>query len=115
MQEFFLIGVIAITVEALVEYGKSVRDVVLNKDYKTALTQLAAILVAEVICFPAGADLYAVLGVSFAAPWLGTLLTGILLSRGSNYVHSIVQRFRQASTDDWGWVDEPTASLEVKE
>ena len=32
--------------------------------------------------------------VSFVVPWLGTLLTGIVVSRGSNYTSDFIQRLQ---------------------
>ena len=47
----------------------------------------------------AGADVYDALGVSFAVPWLGMVLTGILASRGSNYIADFVKRLQTIATD----------------
>lgn len=84
--------VLAVTVEALVEYGKSIGRAFLGADWKRAVPQLAAVAAGVVVCLAAGTDLYAVLGLVFAWPWLGQLLTGILISRGANYVSDFIQR-----------------------
>ena len=55
---------------------------------------MAAILISVFICFAAGVDLYALVGVFFTVPWLGTLLTGIVVSRGSNYTSDFVKRLQ---------------------
>lgn len=55
MQAFLLILSLAIIVEALVQYAKTVITMLENKQYKTFGTQLAAILIAVFICFAAGA------------------------------------------------------------
>ena len=73
--------VMAITVEGLVELGKSIGKAALDGDRKTAATQLAALIISCALCMAAGADVYDALGVSFAVPWLGMILTGILASR----------------------------------
>ena len=83
MQAFLLILSLAIIVEALVQYAKTIITMLENKQYKTFGTQLAAILIAVFICFAAGADIFALMGISFSVHWLGTLLTGIVISRGS--------------------------------
>ena len=80
MQAFLLILSLAIIVEALVQYAKTVIKMLENKQYKTFGTQLAAILIAVFICFAAGADIFALMGISFSVHWLGTLLTGIVIS-----------------------------------
>ena len=66
MQAFLLILSLAIIVEALVQYAKTVITMLENKQYKTFGTQLAAILIAVFICFAAGADIFALMGISFS-------------------------------------------------
>ena len=94
MQAFLLILSLAIIVEALVQYAKTVITMLENKQYKTFGTQLAAILIAVFICFAAGADIFALMGISFSVHWLGTLLTGIVISRGSNYASDLIKRLQ---------------------
>ena len=51
MQTIVLILVLAITVEALIQYGKTILEMLEKKQYKTFATQLAAILISVFICF----------------------------------------------------------------
>ena len=62
MQGILLILALAVTVEAVVEYVKSIVKMFTEKDYRTAITQLSAAAIAIALCFAAGADLYAALG-----------------------------------------------------
>lgn len=94
MDMVILVLMMAVTVEGLVEYGKTFGKAVLNKQYKTAITQGAALALSVLLCFAVGADFYAPLGVQFAAPWVGCLLTGIFASRGSNFVSDLVGRLQ---------------------
>ncbi|MBN3014079.1 hypothetical protein [Ruthenibacterium lactatiformans] len=94
MQTIVLILVLAITVEALIQYSKTIIEMLEKKQYKTFATQLAAILLSVFICFAAGVDLYTLVGVSFAIPWLGMLFTGIVVSRGSNYTSDFIKRLQ---------------------
>ena len=94
MQAFLLILSLAIIVEALVQYAKTIITMLENKQYKTFGTQLAAILITVFICFAAGADIFALMGISFSVHWLGTLLTGIVISRGSNYASDLIKRLQ---------------------
>ena len=91
--------IMAVTVEGLVELGKSIGKAALDGDRKTAVTQLSALLVSCALCLAAGADVYAALGVAFAAPWLGMVLTGVLASRGSNYIADFIKRLQSIATD----------------
>lgn len=82
----------AVVVEALVEYGKTIANAVTSKDTKTAITQLCSIAISVGLCFAFGADIFSALGITIKVAWLGTLLTGIFASRGSNYISDIVTR-----------------------
>lgn len=90
--------VMAVTVEGIVELAKSIGHAVLDGDRKTAATQLTALVISCVLCLVAGADVYDALGVSFAVPWLGMVLTGILASRGSNYIADFIKRLQTITT-----------------
>lgn len=84
----------AVTVEALVEYAKTFGKAILEKQWKTAATQAGAVALGVSLCFSAGADFYAALGVSFNAAWLGVALTGVFASRGANYVSDLVKKLQ---------------------
>ena len=94
MTGIVLIVVLAILVEAFIEYGKSIGKAFMAGEWKTAVTQLVAIAMAVALCVATGADLFAVVGLVFTWPWLGTVLTGILISRGANYVSDFVKRLQ---------------------
>ncbi len=51
MQTIVLILVLAITVEAIIQYSKTILEMFEKKQYKTFATQLAAILISVFICF----------------------------------------------------------------
>jgi len=42
------------------------------------------------------ADLFAAIGLAAIHPWLAYVLTGILVGRGSNYVHDLIDTWRSA-------------------
>ena len=94
MTGILLILALAVTVEAVVEYVKSIIKMVTDKDVKTLITQLAALAVSILLCFDAGADLYAALGLTCGVPGVGIVLTGIFGSRGANYVSDLVSKLR---------------------
>ena len=94
MEGIVLIITMAIIVEALIEYGKSIGKAFAGGEWKTAVTQLAAIAVAVLLCFMTGGDLFAVVGIAFIWPWLGIFLTGIIISRGANYVSDFVKKLQ---------------------
>ena len=84
-----IIMMLAVTVEALVEYGKSIA-LAAKGSWKAAVMQLAAVAAGVLLCLAADADVFAVLELDFAVPWLGKVLTGILISRGANYLSDLL-------------------------
>ena len=78
MNKIMLAVVIAVTVEGLIEYAKTVGKAVQSGQRKTAFTQAAAIVLGVLLCLAVGADVYSALGIEFALPWIGTVLTGSL-------------------------------------
>lgn len=84
-----VILMLAVTVEALVEYGKSIVAAA-KGSWKVAALQLAAVVVSAGLCVAANADLFKTMEFDFSVPWLGQVLTGILISRGANYVSDLV-------------------------
>jgi len=97
MNMIVLAIILAITVEGVVEIGKSIGKAVLGASYKTAATQVVALVFSCLLCLAAGADVYGTLGVHFAVPQLGMVLTGVLASRGSNYLSDFIKRLQSAS------------------
>lgn len=95
MQGIVLILALSVLVEAIVEYAKSIEKMFTEKNYRTAVTQLSAAIIAIVLCFAANANLFAALGITFAAPWIGTALTGLFASRGANFVSDLIKRIQR--------------------
>lgn len=85
---------LALIVEAFIEYAKSIGKGVVDGEWKTAVTQLCSIAVALVLCFATGLDVFKLVGLEFAWAWLGVALTGIFISRGSNYAADFVKRLQ---------------------
>ncbi len=100
MEGIVLIIVMAIVVEALIEYVKTIGRAFLSGGWKTAVTQLAAIALGVLLCFMTDGDLFVVVGIAFGWPWVGTLLTGILISRGANYVSDFAKRLHGVKTKE---------------
>ena len=95
MEGLTLIIALAIVTEALVEYGKSIGRAIVGRDTKAALTQVLAIVASVALCFAAGADLFQVVGITFTWPWIGMVLTGILGSRGANYLSDFISKIHK--------------------
>ena len=89
--EIATILILAITVEALIEYAKLV-----FVDKAIVWKQVAALVLGVGLSVLAGTDLYAVVGVTFSVPYVGVVLTGIIFSRGSNYVADFAKKLQGA-------------------
>lgn len=117
---------VAIVLEALVEYAKTIMYMFDEHEYKTAVTQLVTIVIGIGLAFGfhtqlfnAGlSEIYEGLHIN---PVLDMILTGILFSRGSNYFsdlvskltgkqHGIVDDFDEDDDEDY---DENQAMLET--
>jgi hypothetical protein len=79
---------LAITVEALVEYFKLVFNKTIN------WKQVVAIVLSVFLAIAAGVDLFEILGVTFQIPFVGLVLTGIIFSRGANYLSDFIKRIQ---------------------
>lgn len=99
MKMITLIIMVAIVLEALVEYAKTIMKMVEDKDYKTAITQFVTIILGIGLAYAfklqlfngAMAEFYEGLKIN---PILDMVLTGILFSRGSNYFSDFVSKLQ---------------------
>ena len=87
---------VAILIEGLVEYGKNIADMFYGGDKKTAITQLVTIAVGITLAFAFGANMFVPLGRTVNDD-IGMVLTGIVMSRGSNYVSDLISKIGQTT------------------
>lgn len=97
MKTIALIVMVAILLEALVEYFKTVMHMVSEGDYKTAITQAVTIAGGIFLSFAFHTQLFNGAMAEFYEdlvldPTLDMVLTGILFSRGSNYISDLISR-----------------------
>lgn len=97
MKTIALIIMVAIVLEALVEYAKTLMYMVEDEDYKTAITQGVTILLGIFLAIVfnlqlfnnALSEFYEGLHIN---PVIDMVLTGILFSRGSNYISDLLAK-----------------------
>ena len=88
---------VAIILEALVEYAKTLMYMIEDEDYKTAITQGVTILLGIFLAIVfnlqlfnnALSEFYEGLHIN---PVIDMVLTGILFSRGSNYISDLLSK-----------------------
>lgn len=56
---------------------------------KFSIEKLGILILGILIALGSGIDLLALVGIPMQVPYLGMILTGILISRGSNYIHDL--------------------------
>lgn len=91
-----LVIAVAILIEGLVEYGKSIADMFHGGDMKTGITQLITIGVGVLLAFAFNADVFVPIGIEVNHT-IGMILTGIVMSRGSNYVSDLISKIGQTT------------------
>ena len=91
-----IIIAVAILIEGLVEYGKNITDMFYGGEKKTAITQIVTIIVGIALTFAFNADMFVPLGLT-VNHYIGMVLTGIVMSRGSNYVSDLIGRIGQTT------------------
>lgn len=60
------------------------------QDGKFSIDRLGALLVGLLLAIGTGMDLLEAVGIRVKIPFIGMVLTGILISRGANFTHDIV-------------------------
>ena len=91
MKEITLILTIAVLLEALVEYAKTIAKTFEGHEYKLGVTQLVTVIAGVGFAFLFNLTLFAALGISVDAI-ADHILTGIIISRGSNYASDLIKR-----------------------
>ena len=100
MKTIALIIMVAVVLEALVEYGKTIDKMITSRAYKTAITQGITILLGIGLAFVfnlqlfngAMSEFYEGLTINST---IDMILTGILFSRGSNYFSDLVSKLQK--------------------
>ena len=90
MDIIFIILALSVVTEALIEYTKSIADMIEQKSYKPAVLQLAAVALAVMLCIFADINLFDFLNISFSSRIVGVVITGIIASRGANYISDLI-------------------------
>lgn len=86
MEQFFNVILLSIVIEGIITYA--------NEWFTNGIKwkQLASVLLGVLIAIAYKADLIALFGITTPIPYVGCALTGILLSRGSNYIFDFIKQ-----------------------
>ena len=93
MEQFFSLFLLAVVVEATVTY---VQEWFVNKNFNWK--QILAAVFGVVVAIGYNLDFIAMFGLESSIPYLGTVLTGLAISRGSNFVADLVKQVQSYNT-----------------
>lgn len=82
--------VLALIAEAVWETLKMVWQ-----ENKFSIDRIGALAFGLLIAFVTGADLLSLISIPAKVPYVGIALTGILISRGANFVHDLLKKIEQ--------------------
>lgn len=88
LKPFMMFVIMGITVESIVETIKQVK-----KGKKIDINVVLALIVGQVLAFTFRLDVYSVFGIQAFIPYVTMVITGILISRGGNFVYDLWDRF----------------------
>ena len=110
MKTIALALMVAVIVEAIVEYGNTIYEMVIDREYQKAVKQGSAILIAVLFAFMCHVTLLSWLmsdafGIT-VNPIFDMVVSGIFMSRGANYLSNLIRLILNAgSSDDDGFWD----------
>jgi len=92
--EYAALVIVAILVEAIWE---NIKMVFPNK--KFSISMLGSLLVSILICVLTKVDIFPVVGLTISIPVIGSILTGIIVSRGANFVNDLFTKLKGGTND----------------
>ena len=81
--------IIAILVEAIWENLKMIWD-----KNKLNINMLGSLLLSMIICVLAQINIFKIVGINLIVPVIGSLMTGIIVSRGANFVNDLFKKLK---------------------
>lgn len=87
--EYAQLIIIAILIEAIWENIKMIWQ-----NGKFSIDKLGSLILSIVICILTKADIFPIVGISIVIPIIGSVLTGIIVSRGANFVHDLFAKIQ---------------------
>jgi hypothetical protein len=90
--------ILATLCESLVEYliAPAADELADDKPWRELALRYLAALVGVALSSVYQTDLLAMLGLTSPWPWVGWVVTGLLIGRGSNFVHDFASRWLSA-------------------
>jgi len=93
LELFVTLIILGTLCEAVVEWAKDIAPAIEGTKAK-----VLSLVVGLVLAFGAGQNLFALIGIEFTYPVVGVILSGMVISRGSNYIHDLIKRIGAVQT-----------------
>ena len=90
MEGVQIVIVLAFLVEAIYTNLRMIWD-----SNKFNWNNLGALIVAVLVAVVAGVDIFPALGIDMIVPYVGSVLTGILVSRGANVIFDVLKKINE--------------------
>lgn len=85
--EYAQLVIVAILIEAIWENIKMVWQ-----NGKFSIDKIGSLVISILICILAKIDIFPIVNLPIIVPVIGSILTGIIVSRGSNFVHDLFNK-----------------------
>lgn len=85
--EYAQLVIVAILIEAIWENIKMIWQ-----NGKFSIDKIGSLVISILICILAKIDIFPIVNLSIIVPVIGSILTGIIVSRGSNFVHDLFNK-----------------------
>ena len=89
MMDFAQLVLVAILVEAIWENLKMIWEA-----GKFNINMLGSLILAIIVCLLAQIDIFPIVGLNMAIPFVGSIFTGIIVSRGANFVNDLFKKLK---------------------
>ena len=97
MEKLLVIVMVALIAESVWETLKMTWQ-----EGKVSIDRIGALVVALLLAIGTRLDLLSLLDIKTSIPYLGVVLTGILISRGSNFIHDLLVKIGQVGQVEKG-------------
>lgn len=85
--EYAQLVIVAILIEAIWENIKMIWQ-----NGKFSIDKIGSLVISILICILAKIDIFPIVNLSIIIPVIGSILTGIIVSRGANFVHDLFNK-----------------------
>lgn len=92
--QIFSVLVMSVLIEAVITY---IKTIVVDKTIKWQV--IVSMLLSVALCLFYGLDIPALVGIVSPVSYVGNVLTGILVSRGSNYIFDLLKTITSKKAD----------------